>query len=197
MDKWQLELIVVEVKAAGQSNYVSTFSHDSILSLSTPILQLLFSEPSLLDHVSLASLLDVSIAAAPTKPCPGVYSLGLTPVLVHLLSSPNATRRVWAEAQLPGHARRPLSFDEWCSSGVGSQIQLLYNGTGDISQAARWRATEMAIRSKALSLETIEKGLISGKLGDGNDKPSRGLACALSHQLGSEQEGTFGRWSVF
>jgi senataxin len=150
------------------------------------MVQLLFSEPSLLTDPSIYTSLDNAITTNYSPAQPNVTSYGLSPLLIRLLSSPKAKRRTWAISQLPACARRPLGFVEWCRNGIGEQIQALYLGSGEASQADRLEGMEALLRSKALSQDTIEKGLINGIVDESRtDHDDRGFMSTLSHLLGS------------
>lgn len=186
VDQWQAELILKEVRHCNQQAYDSSSdsSDNSILNLATPVVQLLLSEPSLIDNPEIAEKIDSAVKYSAHIPLPAVTSLGLTPVLVRFLSSADPARRSWALAQLPAHARRPLSFDEWRSTGVGREIQHLYTGSGGAEVADRWQAVLQVITSGCLGTKAIEAGLIAGDIGEG--RITQGLMATLSHLLGSE-----------
>jgi len=109
--------------------------------------------------------------------------------MIRLLSSASAKCRSWAISQIPACARRPVSFEHWCDSGLGEQVQALYTGTGDASQEERFKGMEALLRCGALSADAVEKGLIEGRLQvDGEESGQQGFMVMLSHLLGSPSE---------
>lgn len=170
----------------------SDTSSSILFSIPPSSIQLLFSTPSLLANTEIATLFDNAITTQFSSPQPNITSYGLSPLIIRLLSSPKAKRRTWAVSQLPACARRPLSFEHWCESGIGEQIQALYTGTGDVGQADRLEVMESLLRCGALSVETIHRGLIEGKLDrDGEEHGQAGFMSMLSHLLGSPSKCEF------
>jgi senataxin len=183
VDRWQAALVMSAVAAC------TSDTEPTVFSLSAPMAQLLFSEPSLLSDPAIHTSLDNAITIHFSSAQPNITSSGISPLLIRLLLSPKAKRRTWAIAQLPACARRPLAFSEWCKHGVGEQVQGLYMRTGDISQADRLQGMEALLRSKVLSQDTLEQGLIAGTVDEtrtGHD--DRGFMSTLSHLLGSSSE---------
>lgn len=161
----------------------------TIFSLSTPMIQLLFSEVGLKSDPGISAHLDNAITANFSSPQPNITGTGLSPLLVRLLSSPKDKRRTWAISHLPACARRPLSFEEWCHSGVGEEVQALYSGTGGASTADRLAGIEALLRSGALSPQVVEKGVLGGQLDEiSQDRSEQGLMATLSHLLGGQRD---------
>ena len=110
-------------------------------------------------------------------------------MLVRLLASPSTERRSWAISQIPACSRRPLVFEEWCSSGLGDEIKALYAETGEVKTADRLVAMEALLRSGALADEVIRKGILDGVTEvDGHSRPESGLMSTLSHLLGGHSD---------
>lgn len=161
----------------------------NLFALPAALLQLLFSEASLLSDERVSAQIDHAIAITSSSAQPSITSSGLSPMLVRLLSSPRQKRRSWAMSQLPACARRPLSLEEWRSTGVGEEVKALYTGTGDASTSDRLSGMEALLQSKALSLETIQHGVIGGEtsLDQGTHAGAEtGFMSTLSHLLGGQ-----------
>jgi len=142
-----------------------------------------------LANAEISTALDNAITIHYSSAQPNITSYGLNPLIVRLLSSASAKRRSWAISQIPACARRPVSFEHWCDSGLGEQVQALYTGTGDASQAERLIGMEVILRCGALSADAVEKGLIEGRLEpEGEERGQQGFMSMLSHLLGSPSE---------
>lgn len=188
VDKWEAAYIVAEHDKISQTAYgPSTAQSSGFLDLSTSIQQLLLGEPSLLSHPGVAALVDSAVSSSANASTAG--SLGLTPVLVTLLSSADNARRQWATKVISACSRRPLSFDEWCENGIGVEVQNFYLGAGDLAPQERWSITENLLKSGCLSLETIQKGLLGGQaeIGTGR-RAGKSLTSVLSGMLGGASD---------
>lgn len=120
---------------------------------------------------------------------PNITSSGLSPMLVRLLASPSKERRSWALSQIPACSRRPVTFEEWCSSGVGDEVKALYTETGEVKVADRLAGIEVLMQSGSLSVDVIRKGIIEGIVEvDGHSRPESGLMSTLSHLLGGQSD---------
>nr|XP_019012419.1 senataxin [Kwoniella pini CBS 10737]OCF51200.1 senataxin [Kwoniella pini CBS 10737] len=193
VDKWQSTLILNQIKEASKTAYGTTSfsSTPELYTLTRPMLQLLLSEPSLIDpekglnSAELSSSLDKAIASSAVTSA--ITSSGVSTLLVHLLSSPIEVRRKWAISQLASSSRRSLPFDEWCSLGIGQEIQSLYSDDVQIDGKDRWVAVSAILTAGVLNTETVEKGLLGGQLEeDPKGRKNRGLMSALSALLGSD-----------
>ncbi|WVQ62978.1 uncharacterized protein L199_001127 [Kwoniella botswanensis] len=189
VDRWQSALILNHVGDATKTAYGSSSSSiPTLYTLDRPVIQLLLGEPSLLnDHndTGISSLVDEAVSSTSTSS--SITSMGLSPLLIKLLSSPNEGRKKWALSQLPPASRRPVSFSDWCSLGIGYEIQELYNGKVEIDEGDRWKMVEALLRDRVLHDQTIEKGLLGGQLEeDPKGRKGRGLMSALSTLLGSD-----------
>ncbi|ORY29551.1 SEN1 N terminal-domain-containing protein [Naematelia encephala] len=185
VDSWQAPLILAEAAKASDPQYGDSASPiNTVSSLSSPVTQLLLNEPSLLDNVEIASLIDNIINSLPGSPIRStIVALGLTPVLIRLLSSPNEARRDFARTLLPACVRRPLSFDEFSDNGIGHEIQALYTGGDSIAIGERWSSVVELLKSKSLSDEVVNRGLLRG---EGLNSSGRLIMSILSSHLGSD-----------
>lgn len=138
----------------------------------------------------LSKELDGAIArSGDTSAYPSITSSGPSPMLVRMLASPNKERRSWASSQIPACSRRPVTFEEWCSSGLGEESKALYTDTGDVKMADRLAGIEVLLRSGALSPEVIRKGMVDGMVEvDSGSRPENGLMATLSHLLGGQSD---------
>lgn len=189
VDRWQGPLILAEHSKASQPTYGAAWTDTSLLALPTAVIQLLFNEPTLLDNADISSLLDATIASSSQKTqktASAVTHLGLTPVLIRLLSSPDQARRDWASSQIPATVRRPLTFGEWCSLGIGLEIQAFYGANDASSTEERWQTVQLIVQSRSLSPDTVRKGLLGGITTEGAHGGRKGVMAVLSNQLGSE-----------
>jgi senataxin len=183
LDDYQCKLILDTLKSLSGSDSPTLFG------LPSSTIQLLFSGPSLLANAEISTALDNAITIHYSSAQPNITSYGLNPLMVRLLSSASAKRRSWAISQIPACARRPVSLEHWCDSGLGEQVQALYTGTGDASQEERFKGMEVILRCGALSADAVEKGLIEGRLQpEGEDGGQQGFMVMLSHLLGSPSE---------
>jgi senataxin len=161
IDKWQAALILTAL----ERDQPAYGAQRGVLDLSLPYLQLLFNEPSLLSPTlsegKLSTGIDEVIASHPNDPS-AAASLGLTPTLIALLTSPDAKRRQWAHKQV-GFITRAVPFDEWTENGTGTEVQTLYLSSfpGDVSE--QWAALKALITLDCLTLETIQRGLLEGQ----------------------------------
>ncbi|WVQ83579.1 hypothetical protein IAT38_005720 [Cryptococcus sp. DSM 104549] len=187
VDKWQGALVLAKVEKAADPGYRGTTSSSpKIYALDRPMTQLLFGEPSLLNDDTISTLVDEAVQSA-TPPPTTLTALGITPTLVRLLASSDAERRKWALLQLPAASRKPLSFAEWCSLGIGIEVQELYGDVVALDGGAKWEAMAAIIRNKVLDKGAIEGGLLAGQLeGEPRRKMGRGLMSVLSGLLGSD-----------
>lgn len=113
-------------------------------------------------------------------------------MLVRLMASSSKERRLWAISQVPACARRPLTFEEWCTSGVGDEVKALYTESGDVKVADRLGVMALLLRSGALSAEVVQKGLVDGVMDvNGSSRPESGLMSTLSHLFGGQSERKF------
>ncbi|KAK4689196.1 senataxin, partial [Tremellales sp. Uapishka_1] len=189
VDKWQANLILSEYDKASETIYGASNSATTLLSLPTSIVQLLFSEPTLLSDPKISTLLDSTISSSShSLGQSSVTSLGLTPLLVCLLHSENSTKREWARSLLPSTSRRPLSFHDWCATGVGDQVQKLYSEIWEGDSKEKWRVTIDLINSGGLSIEAARRGLIEGNVEEERKSSKRGLAAVLSGLLGTKSD---------
>jgi senataxin len=188
VDKWEAGLIVAEHDKTLQTAYgASTAQRSGLLDLSTSVKQLLLGEPSLLGYPGVAVLVDSAVSSAANASAAG--SLGLTPVLVSLLSSADTARRQWATKVISACSRRPLSFDEWCENGIGVEVQNFYLGAGDLAPQERWSTMETLLKSGCLSLETIQKGLLGGQVEVGSSRRAgKSVMAVLSGMLGGASD---------
>ncbi|WVQ73855.1 hypothetical protein IAR50_003436 [Cryptococcus sp. DSM 104548] len=184
VDRWQSGFIAAKVKKATDPTYgKESPTGPSLYALGRPSMQVLMGEPSLLSHSNIAPLIDDALSSPPPT---SLSALGLTPVHARLLSSTESPKRQWCLAQLPALARRPLSFAEWCSLSIGSELQDLYNN-GDMDGETRWSVLKGIIDSRVLDKETIERGLLEGQLEDEpKGRTGRGLMPVLSGLLSSD-----------
>ncbi|WWD16760.1 hypothetical protein CI109_101192 [Kwoniella shandongensis] len=187
VDKWQGALVLSEAEKASELGYGGTKSSTPALyALSRPTTQLLLAEPSLLDDPDISSLLDKAVTSTVNPPS-SLTSLGITPALIRLLSSSDTGRRKWAISQLASAARRPVPFAEWCSIGVGIEIQEIYCGNAEMEESLRWQIMESIVKEKVLTTDTLQKGLMEGRLEeDLKAKTGRGLMSVLGSLLGSD-----------
>lgn len=190
VDKWQAKLILDALSEARSSSAIdSSPNHTTIFSLPAPFIQLLFSEPNLLADSEISSNLDDAITAMSSSAQPNITAPGISPLLVRLLSSPREKRRSWAMSQIPACGRRPLSFKDWCSSGVGEEVKRLYSGSAEASTSDRLASMETILRSATLSSEAIEEGAIGGRVDEtGRDRSETGFVSTLSHLLGGQAD---------
>ncbi|WVW79753.1 hypothetical protein I302_101723 [Kwoniella bestiolae CBS 10118] len=189
VDRWQSTLILNQVGDATKTAYGSSSSSiPTLYTLSRPVIQLLLGEPSLLnDHnaTGISTLVDQAVSS--TSSSSSITSLGLSSLLVKLLSSPDEARRKWALSHLTPATRRPVGFSDWCSLGIGYEVQELYNGRVDIEEGERWKMVEALVGERVLDGETIEKGLLGGQLEeDPKGRKGRGLMSALTTVIGSD-----------
>lgn len=187
VDRWQSGFILAEhQKDTEHYGSSSSTSAQTLFGLPSPILQSLFSEPSLLADETLSTLIDSSISLDPSQSQSGIAGPGLSPVLVKLLSAEAAPRRTWALAQLPLTSRNPLSFSQWCDSGIGLEVQALYPGRS-VRQEDRWTVLGALLRCGGLGPDAVDKGLLGGSITkDGRSQFSRGIMSVLSGVLGSD-----------
>ncbi|WVN90408.1 uncharacterized protein L203_105644 [Cryptococcus depauperatus CBS 7841] len=186
VDRWQSGLIIAVSARAVDPGYRKAASRGHALySLPLPILQLLLGEPSLLSDPGVSKLLE-DVFQSEDPPPANLAALGISPVHARLLSSQDSNKRQWCINQLRMLARRPISFDDWCSLDIGVEIQELFNDRyldGDI----RWGIIKSVIEEKVLDQETIEKGLLGGQVKtEVNAKTGRGLMSVLSGLLNSD-----------
>ena len=187
LDKWQSAFILEEAKKANVPTYGSIQSTvGSLSSLSTPVTQLLFAEPSLLDNADIATFIDASIDLNPSLSLANVAALGATPLLIHLLCSPQENRRVWAKCQLPAAARRRLSFQSFVETGVRDEVQSLYEGGGYIEAPMRWDGLRALLDSGCLGQDAVERGLLAGEDVTGKKQGVSGIMGVLSGLLGAQ-----------
>ncbi|ODO09298.1 hypothetical protein I350_02898 [Cryptococcus amylolentus CBS 6273] len=184
VDRWQSGFIAAQVKKATDPAYgKEPPTGPSLYALGRPALQVLMGEPSLLSHSNIVPLIDDALS---TPPPASLSALGMTPVHARLLSSTELSKREWCLALLPAAARRPLSFTEWCSLGIGSELQDLYND-GSLDGETRWTVMKTVIDSKVLDKETVERGLLKGQLEDEpHGRTGRGLMPVLSGLISSD-----------
>ncbi len=191
VDKWQSTFILAQHAKASQPDYGSSSSScNSTRTLPSSVIQLLFAEPSLLENPELSSLIDSVVSLSPPAVQSSITALGLTVLLVRLLTSPDRARRQWAIAHLPATARRPLSLQDWVESGIGGEIQRLYEGELEVELSVRCQAIKAIIESNSLSRDAVKNGLLGAQVGDKQDgRPYRGVMPALSGLLGAETDG--------
>jgi senataxin len=146
-------------------------------------------EPSLLNDTSIALLLDRTAASSSSSAVSSITALGLSPMVVKLLSSPRTDLRRWALKQIPAMSRRPLSFEGWCENGVGVEVQNLYLGDGDLLVKERWSTLETLIQSGCLSVDAIQQGLLGGRteVTEGC-LTGKGIMAVLCGMLGGEAD---------
>lgn len=146
---------------------------------------MLLGEPSLLSDPGVNSLYQDAFQS--TSPTPSSLTvLGMTPVHARLLSSSEPEQNRWSAGQLPAFARRPLRFSEWCTLGIGSEFQDLYND-GALDGQKRWHNVAAILDNKVLDQEIVEKGLLDGQLeNDARGRKGRGVMSVLSGLLSSD-----------
>ncbi|WRT65451.1 uncharacterized protein IL334_002394 [Kwoniella shivajii] len=186
VDRWQSNLILNQVENSVKTAYGSSSSSSpSLYAISRPVVQLLFGEPSLLSDPSISTLIDEAVSSSTVSSA--VTSLGISPLLIRLLSSTMPARRQWAQLHLSSAARRPISFKEWCITGIGQEIQDLYNSALEIDEKDRWVAVNNIMKEGVLDREAIEKGLLGGQLEEASkSRTGRGLMAAIGALLGSD-----------
>lgn len=161
-----------------------------IAALPAAIGQLLLGEPSLLDDPQMAAIIGATIEVGQTTPCPEMVLHGLTPLLIHLLSSTSRAKRRWAKAQMPALARQPLQFDEWCNLGIGSQLQQIYGGGTDLKGEEKWEVVSAIVTQGSLSQDTVMRGVLGGRNNlDINVRSGKGLMAVLAPLLGAPGDG--------
>lgn len=110
-------------------------------------------------------------------------------MLVRLLGSPSKERRTWASSQIQSCSRRPVTFEEWCTSSLGDEVKALYADAGDVKMTDRLAGVEVLLQSGCLSVDVIKKGIIEGIVElDGHSRPENGLISTLSHLLGGQSD---------
>lgn len=177
VDRWQSDFIIKEAAAV----------EPSITSLSPPIVQLLLSQPSLLDTPQISGLVDTTIAETPNTISSATVALGITPLLVHLLRSSTLDRRKWAETHIAACGKRKSSFDISVGSGVQEEIESL---ASDDTLAAidKWRAIRAILKSGCLSQEAIERGVLRGEQLHGKKASSKRILPTIVPLLGTETD---------
>ena len=187
VDKWQSDLLLEELRKEQRGRSGGELSTSvNIFDLPSPVVQLLSNEPQILKVPEIERLVDESIRRS-TRSVPQATSLGLTSLIAHLLSSTDSLRREWAMNQLVGCAQRPISLEEWFDNGIGEDVQHLWTANLDHAEP-RWSALEQLLRSRCLSLEVIQIGLLEGKSSSATDRTTRprSVMAALGQVLGSE-----------
>lgn len=185
----QAAFIKEDHRRSTQSADPETFIPSGGLSdLPASIGQLLLGTPSLLDDADIAAILDSTIEA-PNSIDPSVVFLGLTPVLVHFLSSSSQTKRHWARRHLAGLSRQPLTFDDWCNLGIGVQIQALYSG-GSLEIEERLGIVTDLLSTGSLQEDVVKKGLLDGVSSlEQNARSGKSLMAVIAPLLGAPSEG--------
>jgi senataxin len=138
-------------------------SRPGLSSLPGSIVQLLLGEPAMMNNPDMAAIIDSTVEASTTPMEPLAVMHGLTPLIVHLLSSPSHPRREWAKSQLPAISRQPLSFDDWCSLGIGVQMQAIYTGATELKGVEKWDLVSVMVSRGAFSSDVITKGILEGR----------------------------------
>ncbi|WVQ94431.1 hypothetical protein IAU59_001510 [Kwoniella sp. CBS 9459] len=186
VDKWQSELICDLAEKARSTAYGTASNRPVLYDLTRPVIQLLLGEPSLLDHPALSAILDEAVISSISPPS-SLTALGITATHVRLLRHADVNRNQWSRSQLPSAGRRPLPFVDWCTLGIGSEVQDLYNVSEGIEAGAKWDPVQELITNRTLDTETLQNGLLDGRLElDRKGKRGRGLMSALSGLLGSD-----------
>ncbi|ORX36373.1 SEN1 N terminal-domain-containing protein [Kockovaella imperatae] len=155
VDRWEAEFILNEMPQSSQIQGTSK----SISLLSQPMLQLLFGQPSLLKVEAVGAL--VASERLPKDKLSGLASLGITPVLVHLLCSSSPETRSWAGTCLALTSQHPLSLDDWKGTAIAEEIQKLIDDKPDASTDMGWTALLDILRSGSLSRNALREGLLS------------------------------------
>lgn len=157
----------------------------TILDLPPQYLQLLLNEPALLNSPRISAAVEDAISHTKAGASTTVSNLGLSPVLVHLLASSQAQRRTWAHSQVE-HARRTLSFEDWISGGVGTEVQgLLF---GDVDAERRWSAISLLLGDNRLAVETVQQGFLTGQYDLQPARPDRSIMVPIARLLGSSSD---------
>ncbi|OCF45032.1 senataxin [Kwoniella heveanensis CBS 569] len=186
VDKWQSELVCAQAEKARSTAYGSSATRPALYDLTRPVLQLLLGEPSLLAFPAVSAILDEAVAS-PTSPPSSLSAFGITTTHVRLLRTPDEARGQWSLSQLPAMGRRPIPFSDWCTLGIGVEVQDLHNASGAIGGKSQWEAVEKIIKNGILETETLQKGLLDGLLEvDPKGKHGRGLMSALSGLIVSD-----------
>ncbi|WVR04068.1 hypothetical protein IAU60_001067 [Kwoniella sp. DSM 27419] len=210
VNRWQLGFVTKHVERARRTPYGSSpNTGPALYALPHPIVQLLLSEPALIKKPDpiLSEIKDLTLNPVPpvaedpvgfsliseaisssVPPPSHLVSSGVTPSHIKLLGSADPETRRWVTLQLPAAARRPINFTEWCTSGIGSEIQALYGQKeGDNDSASRWEAVEAIMSNRVLESDALEKGLYTGRLErDPKGRCGRGLMSALAGLLSSD-----------
>jgi hypothetical protein len=195
IDTWQAKFIVDELVRSQ-----TAFGGAGLLDLPASFLQLFFNEPSLLNKDSLPlssdleglvkqlnNALDNDVATNGTLPT-AASSLGLTPVMVSLLGSPDRARRLWARNQIT-RMSRAIAFDEWAENGVGNEVQSLFLTTFSGGSAEQWGALKAVISADRLKLDTIQRGFLEGRYDIGTPaRADRSVMSLIARLLGSPSD---------
>ena len=184
VDKWQISFVLSDLDNPHSTLYGSSSSSPTLISLSPPILQLLLGEPSLLGNPTISALTNPTTKLSPERSAP-LVSLGLTPVFIRFLSSTDAATRQWAESCLALAGRRPVSLEDWSTTGIADAITRLYSGEAELDFEDKWSVVLKILRSRALGLETIRHGLL-GSPTDDKGRSSKSVLKSLSVLLGDE-----------
>lgn len=188
IDSWQADLILKELECC-QPSYGATKA--TLLDLPQQYLQLLFNEPALQNNAKIASQMGEVISDVKEGGSATVSGLGLTPLLVNLLGSSDVQRRKWARSQVED-VRRPLSFDDWTSGGVGTEVQgLLF---GDLDVRDRWSAVNLLLKSNRLSTDTVQRGLLEGRYDLSPARADRSVMVPIARLLGSSSDSKWQSW---
>jgi hypothetical protein len=189
VDLWQSTFILAESNASSDTGYASSSqSAPGLLSSLTPsITQLLMAEPSLLENQDIAAFIDRSISSKPSTPLSNLVALGLTPLLVRLLRSPELDRRKWAFIQMQAAARRKLSFESAVRTGVRDEIEELCRDPA-MDEKERWKIVKTILKKGCLDQEAVEKGLLVGQCFDGKIRKGKGIMAILAPLLGAESD---------
>ncbi|WVF66821.1 hypothetical protein IAT40_001563 [Kwoniella sp. CBS 6097] len=186
VDKWQSELICIQAEKARSTAYGSSVNRPALYDLPRPVVQLLLGEPSLLDNPSISAILDEAVSSS-VPPASSLTVLGMTTTHIKLLRASDTARRQWSLSQVPLAGRRPTSFTDWCTLGIGCEIQEIYNALEETAGGTQWETIERLIKNRILDNDTLQKGLLDGRLDlDPKGKHGRGLMSALSALLGSD-----------
>lgn len=205
IDTWQAKIIVAELD---RSQAASTAG---LLALPASFLQLFLNEPTLLSTSGivlgangapsnselaasierLSAALDTAVSGSNVNGPSIASSLGLNPVMVALLSSPEITRRQWALNQIE-LMTRAIAFDEWSESGIGTEVQNLFLAAHPGGIVEQWRSMKVLIDERRLKVDTVQKGLLEGLYEAGTPaRADRSVMSYIARLLGSPSDSMY------
>lgn len=164
VDKWLVEYI--QTRSSGK---------DGLDSLPVALLHLVLAEPRFIDHPGIRPIIDR------TRDKGKLAVLGLSPLLIRLA----ARDATWS---MEACKLKPASTRTWSDEGVGAEVQALYTGQPNERE---WSVITAILRTGALSAETLQQGLLDGRLDTGGGKPAKGLMSVLGSRLSGSSPGEY------